>query len=64
MALFSIMAAPLLMGNDVRNITSPRSIATLLNRHAIAVDQDRLGQSGYRLSPYSRNGVETWIRGA
>ena len=35
MALFCIMAAPLIMGNDVRNITSARSKATLLNIHAI-----------------------------
>eukprot|EP01044_Picomonas_judraskeda_P025515 COSAG03_NODE_7422_length_920_cov_2.566382_1_plen_69_part_10 len=39
MALFAVMAAPLIMGNDVRNISSARAKATLLNRHAIAVDQ-------------------------
>ena len=63
MALFAIMAAPLIMGNDVRNITSARSRATLLNRHAIAVDQDPLGHAGHRLSPYSSSGVEVWVRG-
>ncbi len=63
MALFAIMAAPLIMGNDVRNISSARSRATLLNRHAIAVDQDPNGRSGHRLSAYSRSGVELWARG-
>eukprot|EP01049_Picozoa_sp_SAG25_P004463 SAG25_NODE_282_length_10426_cov_27.226784_2_plen_671_part_00 len=52
-----------MQGNDIRNITSTRSKTTLLNEHAIAVDQDRLGLSGHRVSPYSRDGLEIWIRG-
>ena len=62
MALFAIMAAPLIMGNDARNISSARSKATLLNRHAIAVDQDPKGRSGHRISPYSRSDLTTSAR--
>ena len=38
MALWSIMAAPLLMGNDLRNL-APEMKAVLLADEVIAVDQ-------------------------
>jgi len=45
MALWSIMASPLIMSVDLRTISPyPRSV--LLNRRAIAVNQDRLGIQG------------------
>lgn len=47
MALWAIMAAPLLMSNDLRDIC-PRSKALLQNRHIIAINQDPLGKQGYR----------------
>jgi hypothetical protein len=50
MAIWCISASPLIMGNDMRNI-SAESKAILMNRHAIAVSQDPLGQMGIRLSP-------------
>ena len=62
MALFCILAAPLIMGNDVRHIISSRARHTLLNTDAIAVNQDPLGTPGFRVSPYSRTGVELWAR--
>lgn len=40
LALWAISAAPLIMGNDLRNI-SAESKAVLLNKHAIAVSQVR-----------------------
>lgn len=43
MAIWSISAAPLIMGNDLRNV-SAASKAILLNAEAIAIDQDPLGQ--------------------
>lgn len=46
MALWAIMAAPLLMSNDLRNIC-PRSKELLQNRHIIAINQDPLGKQGY-----------------
>ena len=45
MAIWSIVAAPLIMGNDMRNV-SAASMAILTNPHAIAVDQDPLGHQG------------------
>jgi hypothetical protein len=50
MAIWSISASPLIMGNDLRNI-SANSRAILLNKNAIAVSQDPLGQMGIRLTP-------------
>lgn len=46
MALWAIMAAPLLMSNDLRDIC-PRSKGLLQNRHIIAINQDPLGYQGY-----------------
>ena len=43
LAIWSISAAPLIMGNDLRNV-SAASRAVLLNPHAIAINQDGLGQ--------------------
>ena len=48
MSLWSILAAPLLAGNDVRNM-SDATKAILMNREVIAIDQDRLGKQGYRV---------------
>lgn len=46
MALWAIMAAPLLMSNDLREIC-PRSKELLQNKHIIAISQDPLGKQGY-----------------
>lgn len=42
-ALWSMMAAPLILSVDVANL-SPASLATLSNTDIIAIDQDRLGK--------------------
>merc|ERR1712025_664624 len=47
------------MGNDMRNV-SKASRAVLLNKHAIAVDQDPLGQMGQRIAV--TDGTELWAR--
>ena len=52
MAIWAIIAAPLIMGNDARSI-KPSSAAILLNRHAIEIDQDELGRQGGRLDEHS-----------
>jgi hypothetical protein len=59
MALWSIFAAPLIMGNDLRNV-SAESKAILLNKAAIAVDQDPLGKMGRRVNTSSES--EIWMR--
>ena len=49
MSLWSILAAPLLAGNDLRNMT--RTILGILtNREVIAVDQDKDGKQGRRIA--------------
>lgn len=50
MAIWALVAAPLLMGNDARNV-SAAARAVLLNPRAIAVSQDGIGQPGGRLPP-------------
>eukprot|EP01136_Pigoraptor_vietnamica_P042485 Opistho-1_new@16729 len=59
MAIWSIIASPLIMSNDLRNISTwARDI--LLNKEVIAVNQDPLGIQGRRTCV---NGtVETWVR--
>lgn len=59
MAIWSIIASPLIMGNDLRNITDSAK-AILLNKEAIAVNQDPLFQAGYRITP--SNNTEVWAR--
>ena len=50
MALWSLLASPLIMGNDARKIRAA-SRAILLNKPAIAISQDPLGTPGVRLWP-------------
>lgn len=47
MALWAIMAAPLLMSNDLRNIC-PKAKELLQNKYIIAINQDPQGKQGYR----------------
>lgn len=57
--LWSMLAAPLIAGNDLRSM-SAATRAILTNREVIAVDQDSLGVQAF---PYrSADGVQVWIR--
>jgi alpha-galactosidase len=59
MALWAILAAPLLAGNDLSKM-SPETLSILTNKNVIAVDQDALGKQGDRLwaiGPY-----EVWAK--
>ncbi len=59
MSLWSMLAAPLLAGNDLRDV-APEIMAILTNREVIAVDQDKLGKEAHRVS---KNGdLELWTR--
>jgi alpha-galactosidase len=59
MSLWSILAAPLLAGNDLRDMS--KSITEILeNREVIAVDQDKLGKQGHRVS--QTGDQEIWVR--
>ncbi|MGQ0603352.1 MAG: glycoside hydrolase family 27 protein [Anaerolineales bacterium] len=57
LSLWCLLAAPLMIGCDVRALTEATK-AILLNREAIALDQDPLGEQGFRVSRYSL--CETW----
>ncbi|XP_059202138.1 alpha-galactosidase A isoform X2 [Centropristis striata] len=59
MALWAIMAAPLLVSNDLRDIC-PRSKELLQNRHIISISQDPLGQQGRCTA--KRDSFEVWER--
>jgi alpha-galactosidase len=59
MSLWVILAAPLLAGNDLSTMT-PETVAMLTNKDVIAVDQDRAGRQGDRVSAVGP--VEIWVR--
>jgi alpha-galactosidase len=58
-AMWSMLASPLIMGNDLRN-ASKETIKTLVNKEVIAVNQDKLGIQGFRFS--NENNLEIWIK--
>jgi alpha-galactosidase len=59
MALWAILAAPLLAGNDLSKMT-PESVALLTNRDVIAVDQDKAGIQGDRVG--AEGPIEIWAK--
>ena len=59
MSLWSMLAAPLLAGNDLRTMT-PAVRDILLNRDVIAIDQDAGGTQGHRV--WSSGDQEIWTR--
>jgi alpha-galactosidase len=58
MSLWALTAAPLLAGNDIRNMSDVTK-SILLNKEVIAVDQDPLGKQA---SPAKNGDMETWIK--
>ncbi len=57
--LWCVMAAPLMAGNDLANMT-PETKEILMNDEIIALDQDKLGKQGFC---YRDNGdYEIWIK--
>jgi alpha-galactosidase len=59
MALWALLAAPLLAGNDLSRMP-PETLAILTNRDVIAIDQDPLGTQGDRVSAVGP--VEVWAK--
>lgn len=58
-ALWAMLAAPLIAGNDIRNMT-PETLEILTNAEVIAINQDSLGIQAFR---YDKEGdLETWIK--
>ena len=59
MSLWCILAAPLLAGNDIRDM--PKNTADILmNKEAIAVNQDKLGKQGVRVS--KEGDLQVWAK--
>ena len=58
MSLWSLVAAPLLAGNDLQKL-SEETRSILLNKEVIAIDQDPLGKQA---TPYRKGDLETWIK--
>jgi alpha-galactosidase len=59
MSLWALLSAPLLAGNDLRDV-KPEILSILTNRDAIAIDQDPLGRQGRRLR--TDGDVEIWSK--
>ncbi len=58
-AMWSMLASPLIMGNDLRT-ASKETIKTLSNKEVIAVNQDKLGIQGFRFT--NENNMEIWLK--
>jgi len=58
MSLWALTAAPLLAGNDIRNMT-PATKEILMNREVIAVDQDALGKQA---TPVKNGDLQMWVK--
>ncbi len=58
-SLWCMMAAPLILGNDVVNMPE-EVLEIVINKEAIAIDQDLLGVQGLRLK--SENNIEYWLK--
>ena len=58
-SLWAIMAAPLLIGSDLRD-AGPETFEILENREVIAVDQDRLGRQGRPIR--SEDGTHVFVK--
>ena len=58
-SMWCMLAAPLISGNDLRNMSKETS-EILLNKDVIAVDQDKLGIEGFRYS--SDSILEVWFK--
>lgn len=58
-SLWSLLAAPLLAGNDLRDV-APDTLNILTNKEVIAIDQDPLGKQATRVS--KDGDLEVWGR--
>jgi alpha-galactosidase len=59
MTLWAMLAAPLIAGNNLTQMT-PEIGAILMNKDVIAIDQDALGKQGDRV--YAEGPVEIWAK--
>jgi alpha-galactosidase len=57
--LWAILAAPLIAGNDLANMT-PETRSILMNKEVVAIDQDPLGKQGDRA--HETGPLEVWSK--
>jgi len=60
-SMWVMIAAPLIMGQDVRNMTN-ETLDTLSNHEVIAIDQDRMGKPAHRVKNSGYEGQDVWVR--
>jgi alpha-galactosidase len=58
-SFWCLLAAPLMAGNDLRNMT-PETKEILLNKEVIAIDQDPLGMQGRKIADFGA--TEVWMK--
>jgi alpha-galactosidase len=58
-SFWCLLAAPLMAGNDLRNMT-PETKEILLNKEVIAIDQDPLGMQGRKIADFGA--TEAWMK--
>ncbi|MCV9933552.1 glycoside hydrolase family 27 protein [Flavobacterium sp. LS1R47] len=58
-SLWSIMAAPLIAGNDIRKM-SKQTLEILTNKDVLDIDQDPLGIQGFRY--LDKDGLQVWCK--
>ncbi len=58
-SFWCMLAAPLMMGNDLRIMTDD-ILKVLTDKEVIAIDQDPLGKQGYRV--IDEEGKEVWVK--
>lgn len=58
-SMWSMLAAPLILGNDIRNM-SEETKSIIMNKEVIAINQDRLGVQGLRFK--KEDGLEFWFK--
>jgi alpha-galactosidase len=58
-SLWCMMAAPLMAGNDLKNMTA-QTIGVLTNPEVVAIDQDSLGVQGFKVE--TKDSVEMWVK--
>ena len=58
-SLWSMLAAPLLAGNDLAHMT-PETVELLTNKEVIALDQDAAGVQGHRV--WQEGPLEVWVK--
>lgn len=58
-SMWCMLASPLIAGNDFRKMSS-ETLAILTNKNLIAVNHDKLGIQGFKLTV--EDGVEVWVK--